>query len=133
MLIESTAFADLGLAVFRIIVGGIIVSHAIPKIQDPESTREFFHSIGFPDSIYLVYLALGIEVIAGTLLAIGLYTQSAALILTLFMAVATYVSIEKLDKNFEGGYEVDLLLLGATFMFYLVGAGRYAVDAAIHG
>lgn len=127
----STQYAALGLATFRIIVGAVFVRHAVPKIEDPRSTQEFFSNVGLPDSIYLVYLALGIEVIAGTLLAIGLYTQLAALILTAFMFVATYVSIRKLDKDFEGGYEVDLLLLGATFMFYLNGAGQYALEAVL--
>lgn len=127
----GTQFADLGLAVFRIIVGAVFVTHALPKIQDPESTREFFSGLGLPDSVYLVYLALGIEVVAGTLLAIGLYTQVAALTLTAFMFVATYVAIVKMDKQFEGGYEVDLLLLGACFMYYLNGAGKYALEAVI--
>lgn len=127
----STQYAALGLATFRIIVGAVFVKHAVPKLEDPKSTQEFFKNVGLPDSGYLVYLALGIEVIAGTLLAIGLYTQMAALILTAFMFVATYVAIKELDKPFEGGYEVDLLLLGATFMFYLNGAGKYAVEAVI--
>ncbi len=127
-------FADLGLAVFRVIVGAVFVSHALPKLKDPEGTREFFASVGLPDSMYLVYLALGIEIIAGTLLAIGLFTQMAALTLVAFMGVASYVAIEKMGKEFEGGYEVDLLLLGATFMYYLNGPGKYALDAIVrHG
>lgn len=131
MIIESTQFADLGIAVFRIIVGLIFVSHALPKIQDPHSTRQFFSEVGLNDSLYLVYLAIGIEVILGTLLAIGLYTQMAALVLTGFMLVASYVAIIEMDKDFEGGYEVDIILLGAVFMFYLMGAGAYSVDAVI--
>jgi len=127
----GTQYAALGLATFRIIIGAVFVKHAVPKIEDPKSTQEFFKSVGLPDSSYLVYLALGIEVVAGTLLAIGLYTQMAALVLTAFMFVASYVSIKELDKSFEGGYEVDLLLLGATFMFYLNGAGQYAVEAVL--
>ncbi len=131
MVFDTTVFAPLGLAVFRIIVGGVFVSHAVPKLEDPHSTREFFASIGLPDSIHLVYLALATEVIAGTLLAIGLYTQLAALALTLFMLVATYMSVERIGKEFAGGYEVDLLLLGASFMYYLNGAGKYALDAVL--
>ncbi len=131
MSIDPTYFGALGVAVFRILVGGVFVAHALPKLQDPESTRQFFHEIGLSDSMFMVYLALGIEVIAGTLLAIGLYTQLAGLVLTLFMGVASYVAIEKMDKEFEGGYEVDLLLLGASFMFYLNGAGPYALDAVL--
>lgn len=127
----STVLGDLGLAVFRVIVGAVFVSHAIPKIEDPESTREFFSSVGLPDSMYLVYLALGVEVVAGTMLAVGLFTQLTGLVLTLFMLVATYVSIDRIDKDFEGGYEVDLLLLGASFMYYLNGAGKYALDAVV--
>jgi len=127
----GTQFGDLGLAVFRIIIGAVFVTHALPKIKDPESTREFFKSVGLPSSLYLVYLAIGIEVVAGTLLAIGLYTQLAALTLTLFMAVATYIAIVEMGKEFEGGYEVDLLLLGACFMYYLQGAGKYALEAVI--
>lgn len=127
----TTQYAALGLATFRIIVGAVFVRHAVPKLEDPESTREFFTSVGLPDSTYLVYLALGIEVIAGTLLAIGLYAQYSALLLTVFMLVATYIAITKMEKDFEGGYEIDILLLGACFMYYLVGAGQYAVDAVI--
>lgn len=131
MVFDPTQYAPLGLAVFRIIVGGVFVSHAVPKIEEPGSTQDFFSSVGLPDSLYLVYLALGIEVIAGTLLAVGLFTQAAAFLLTVFMLVATYVAVEKMDKDFQGGYEVDLLLLGATFMFYLNGAGKYALDAVM--
>lgn len=127
----TTQYAALGLATFRIIVGAVFVRHALPKLQDPESTEQFFQNVGLPASEYMVYLALGIEILAGTLLAIGLYTQYSALILTVFMLVATYIAIMKMDKDFEGGYEVDLLLLGATFMYYLNGAGQYAVDAII--
>lgn len=126
-------FAPLGVAVFRIIVGGVFVSHAIPKLQDPESTRQFFGQVGFSGNMYEVYLALGIEIVAGSLLAIGLFTHLAALALTLFMGVATYVAIEKMDKEFEGGYEVDLLLLAACFMFYLMGAGIYSLDHLLYG
>lgn len=127
----TTQYAALGLATFRIILGAVFVRHAVPKLEDPSSTQEFFKTVGLPDSSYLVYLALGIEIIAGTMLAIGLYTQYAALLLTVFMFVATYVAIMKMDKGFEGGYEVDILLLGACFMYYLNGAGMYAVDAVI--
>lgn len=131
MVLGSVSLAALGIAVFRIIVGGVFVSHAIPKIEDPESTQEFFESVGVPDSMFMVYLALGIEVVMGTLLAIGLFTKLAGLFLTAFMLVATFVAIDRMDKEFEGGYEVDLLLLGASFMFYLNGAGLYALDAVL--
>lgn len=127
----TTQYAALGLAVFRIIVGAVFVRHAVPKLESPSSTQEFFESVGLHGSIYLVYLALGIEVVAGTLLAIGLYAQVAALFLTAFMLIATYISIVELDKDFEGGYEVDILLLGAAFLFYLNGAGQYAVQAIL--
>lgn len=127
----TTQYAALGLATFRIIVGAVFVRHAMPKIQDPESTEEFFRQVGIPAAPYLVYLALAVEVIAGTLLAIGLYTQLAALVLTVFMLTVTYIAIVKMDKDFEGGYEVDILLLGAVFMYYLAGAGQYALDAVL--
>ncbi|MFB6209645.1 MAG: DoxX family protein [Candidatus Nanohaloarchaea archaeon] len=127
----TTQYAALGLATFRIILGSVFVKHAVPKLEDPESTREFFKSVGLPDSVFLVYLALAIEIVLGTMLAIGLYTQLAALFLTAFMVFVTYIAIVKMDKGFEGGYEVDLLLLGACFMYYLNGAGKYAVDALL--
>lgn len=130
-MLETTAFADLGIAVFRIIVGAIFVAHAIPKLEHPESTQEFFESVGLHGSVWFLYLALGVEVIAGTMLAIGLYTQMAAFILTIYMGIATNVAIGKMDKKFEGGYEVDIILLGASFMFYLMGGGKYALDVIL--
>lgn len=128
---DPTMFGPLGVAVFRIVLGGIFVSHAIPKLEDIEATQEFFRDVGLRDSPFMVYMALGIEVVMGTLLAIGLYTQLAALFLTLFMALATYVAIVKMDKDFIGGYEVDLLLMAASFMYYLNGAGKYGLDAVM--
>lgn len=131
MALETTAFTGLGIAVFRILVGGIFVAHAIPKLENPGSTQKFFESVGLHGSTWFLYLALGVEVIAGTLLAIGLYTQLAAFILTIYMGIATNIAIGEMNKEFEGGYEVDLLLLGASFMFYLMGGGRYALDAVL--
>lgn len=131
MSLETTAFTDLGIAVFRIVVGAVFLAHAVPKLEDPEATQEFFESVGLHGSPWFLYLALGIEIMAGTLLAIGLYTQMAALILTVYMGIATNIAIGKMDKKFEGGYEVDLLLLAASFMFYLMGGGKYALDAIL--
>lgn len=131
MSFEPTMFGDLGLAVFRIILGGVFVTHAIPKVKNFEDTQEFFADVGLPSHPSLVYLALVIEIGMGTLLAIGLYTQFAALILTVFMFIATYKAIVEMDKDFFGGYEIDLILLGASFMYYLHGAGKYAVDAVL--
>jgi len=37
----------------------------------------------------------------------------------------------EMDKDFIGGYEVDLILIGASFMYYLNGAGKYALDAVL--
>lgn len=127
----GSMYAELGTAFLRVVVGSLFIMHALPKIRDPESTRDFFHEVGLNDSIYLVYLAIGIELIAGIMLAIGLYTRVAALLLTTFMMVASYVAVYEMDKDLEGGYEVDLLLLAASLMFYLNGAGRYAIDALL--
>lgn len=124
-------YAELGTAFFRVVVGTVFMMHAIPKIRDPESTKEFFHSVGLPRSMYLVYLAIGIEMVAGATLALGLYTRLSALALTVFMMVASYVAVYEMEKEFEGGYEVDLLLLAASFMYYLNGAGKYALDALL--
>lgn len=126
-----TMFADLGIAVFRIMVGSIFVAHAAPKIEDPESTKEFFESVGLHGSEWFLYSVLAVEIVAGTMVAVGLYTQFAAFILTVYMAAVTYVAITRMDKDFEGGYEVDLLLLTASFMFYLMGGGKYALDALL--
>jgi len=126
-----TMFADLGIAVFRIVLGAVFVAHAAPKIEDPEATQEFFESVGLHGSTWFLYTVIAVEVVAGTMLAVGLYTQFAAFILTVFMAGTTYVAIGKMDKDFEGGYEVDLLLLTASFMFYLMGGGKYALDAVL--
>ena len=127
----APVYGELGIAFLRVVVGTIFMFHALPKIRDPESTREFFHSVGLTDSIYVVYFAIAVEIVAGAMLALGLYTRIAALFLTTFMMVASYVAVYEMDKDFEGGYEVDLLLLAASLMYYLNGAGKYALDALL--
>lgn len=127
----GSIYGELGIAFLRVVVGAIFMVHALPKIRNPESTKDFFHNVGLPESIYLVYLAIGVEMVAGAMLALGLYTRVAALFLTVFMMVASYVAVYEIDKDFESGYEVDLLLLAASLMFYLNGAGKYALDALL--
>lgn len=127
----AAMFSDLGIAVFRFVLGAIFVAHAAPKIENPESTQEFFESVGLHGSTWFLYSVIAIEIVAGTMLAVGLYTQFAAFVLTVFMTGTTYVAVARMDKDFEGGYEVDLLLLTSSFMFYLMGGGKYALDVIL--
>ena len=74
------SFEPLSLLVLRLALALIFLYHGYPKLTHPtEQMREFFTSHGFP--VYFVGLAGIIECFGALLLAAGLFTRPAAMVL----------------------------------------------------
>lgn len=115
---------DLVLLAARSIVGLIFVSHAIWKFAHPGATP-------FPPAI-LVGLGV-VELLAGSLLILGLFTRAAAVPLTGVMVGA--LAIVQLQApgthpfGLHAELERDLLILVGLAGILAAGAGRYALEA----
>ncbi|HTZ33195.1 MAG TPA: DoxX family protein [Methylomirabilota bacterium] len=125
-------FEPLSLLALRLALALIFVYHGYPKLAHPtEQMREFFTSHGFP--AYFVGLAGIIECFGALLLAIGLFTRPAALVLVgeMVVAIAKVHSAHGLIAVKD--YEFPLTLAAACLVLATVGAGLVSADHIVFG
>ncbi len=121
-----SALQPLGLLALRIALGIIFFSHGYPKLVHSAAMQGFFVQHGFPG--YFVYIAAVLECFGGALLALGLFTRPAALLLAGEMAVAIWRVKSSHGYLAVHEYEFELALLTACFALATVGAGSISVD-----
>ena len=127
-----SALEPVGLLILRLALALIFFHHGYPKIAHPGAGMQaFFVQHGLPG--YFVYVSGVLEVFGALLLALGLFTRGAALLLAIEMGVAIW-------KVHSGGgyfavhdYEFPLAMLAGSFALATVGAGRMSVDGFLFG
>lgn len=114
----------IALLCLRIIGGGLMLTHGIPKL-----IRVFQGDTSFADPINIgaipsLILTISAEVICAILVLIGFKTRYAAIPLAITMCVAAFVvhGPDPLAKK-----ELALLYLGIFVALALMGGGKYAV------
>ena len=133
----ATALGDFGLAVARIGLGLLMAfGHGLGKIWADGSLGpadrfvEGVGKLGFPAPTFFAWCAALTEFVAALLLAAGLVTRPAAMLLCGNMLVAAFLQHGK-DPIFNPGgpnKEFALLYLLPFFMFLTTGGGRYSID-----
>jgi putative oxidoreductase len=127
----------LGTALLRMTVGGLFIGHGTQKLfgwfggHGIEGTGAFFEQLGLRPGRQNAIAAGAAEAGGGTLLALGLFTPLASALLTGTMATAVrLVHFKKGPWVSDGGYEYNLVLLGAAFALTDAGPGAWSLDAA---
>jgi len=122
----------IGLLVLRIALGAIFLTHGYPKLVRPNpEMQHMFTQHGLPAQF--VYVAGILESFGGTLLALGLFTRPAALLLAIEMAVAIW------KVHSSGGilaihlYEFPFALAAACVALATVGPGALSIDEGLLG
>jgi putative oxidoreductase len=125
----------LGLALMRIIIGGLFVGHGLQKLAGkfggygPAGTGQFFETLGLRPGKTHALAAGAAETGGGALLAAGAFTPLAGTLLSGTMATAIRtVHAPKGPWNSDGGFEYNLVLMAAVFA--LTDAGAWSIDAA---
>jgi putative oxidoreductase len=117
----------LGLLVLRLSLGLIFFTHGYPKLAHSGSGMQaFFIQHGLPG--YFVYVSGVLEVFGGVLLALGLFTRGAALVLAIEMGVAIWKVHSSGGYLAVHNYEFPLAMLTASFALSTVGAGMISLD-----
>ena len=121
-----------GLLALRIALAAIFITHGYPKlIRSNVEMQHMFVQHGLPAQF--VYVAGVLEAFGGLLIALGLFTRPAALLLAIEMGVAIW------KVHSSGGilavhlYEFPLALGTACFALATVGAGGFSVDESLLG
>lgn len=129
---------DLGLLIIRLVIGILFIGHGAQKLfgwfggYGLKGTGGWFDSIGMKPGVTLALLAGLAELLGGILLAAGLFTPLAALMIagTMMMAILKVHGANGLWST-SNGYEYNLTLIAVTIGLALIGPGRYAIDAIL--
>ena len=77
-----------GYVILRIICGVFFVPHVIGKITAREASVSFFTIAGFRPPQLWSYFAMGLEVVLATTLVLGVVTQFAAYLASVYLLIA---------------------------------------------
>ena len=116
-----------GLTVIRIIIGCFLMYHGWEVFDkakmDEYSAWDVFKKSSSP--AFMAYLGKTAELVAGFLLAIGLFTRIAAVII-----IGTFIYIPFFVGNGKIWYEDQYPFLFALFgcVFFFVGPGKWSID-----
>ena len=121
-----------GLLLLRLVVGVTFLVHGIDKLGDMSGTEQFFASLDIPAPGLMAPLVAVTETVGGALLIVGLATPLVGSALAGDMLVAFLTA--HVGQGFfadEGGFELVLLLGGASLGIAFAGAGCYSLDVAL--
>jgi putative oxidoreductase len=120
---------DIGLLVVRLFAGlALAFAHGIGKVPPSGRFVERVAGMGFPAPELFAWLAATAEFGGGLLLALGLLTRPAALLVAgNFLVVA---GLAHAGDPF-GDREKPLLFLAIAVLLALAGPGRYSLDAVL--
>lgn len=129
---------EFGLLVGRIFLVGIFVFSGAVKFVDISGTAAHIGSKGLPGPALLATAAGAVEVICGSMIALGWKTRIAALALILFTAVAGLLFHD--FWNVPAGREQigqmlhlwkNLSIVGGLMVLAIAGPGRLSLDARL--
>lgn len=117
---------DYGKLVLRLLFGGMMLVHGIPKLQKLFAGAPF----EFPDplgvgALATLVIAVIAEVVCAILIIVGWKTRWATLPLIVTMMVAAFVQH---GGDGFGQMEKALLYLAGYIAIGFLGAGRYSID-----
>jgi putative oxidoreductase len=128
----------LGLALLRLIVGGLFMGHGLQKLtgwfrgHGLQATAEGFESMGLRPGRVHAAGAGASETAGGALIAAGLLTPLGASLLSGTMITAIRkVHAPNGPWAAEGGYEYNLVMLAAVFAITDLGPGAWSLDEAL--
>jgi putative oxidoreductase len=132
----SARLAAVAPLVVRVIVGVIMFSHGVMKLQrGPAMFGEGLAEMGVPAPAFMAYVVTFTELVGGALLVVGLLSRLAALALTINLTVA--ILLVKLEvgliapRGGGAGAELDLALIAGFLAILLAGPGPISIDRVL--
>jgi putative oxidoreductase len=140
LLVGTTpGLVDLGVFIGRVAIGVCFVIHALGKLGlvgtgNMAGFTEWLTSLGVPYAWVQARIAMLSELTGGTLLALGLFTRPACLLLIGTMAVAGMLGHKGagyLITNDPPGAEYTINLAVICLVFLLIGPGAISLDSML--
>lgn len=124
----AAALARWGMVPLRIVVAAVFLMHGGQKlfVWGLSGTTGGMTQMGIPLPGLAAVVVTFVELLGGLAILTGFLTRWAGVLLAIDMAVA--ILKVRLGAGFLGGYELELLLLGAALTLAAVGAGGVSID-----
>lgn len=120
---------DAAALVLRVTFGlSLALMHGLNKLRAPQAFLENVARHGFPAPTLLGWLAILSEFVGGLLLALGLFTRSAAASIAATLLIAAF-KVHGNDPFAKKELALAYAVVGLAFL--LSGPGRYALDAVL--
>lgn len=130
----AASTSDIILLIGRILLGWIFVRSGYGKIFDIPAYATTFPGRGLPT--FLAYIAVPSEFFGGLALIFGFATRYAAVVMTIFMLVATFSTHRYWEfadaaarRAQDGNFFKNLAMLGGILFLFVVGPGRFSIDS----
>lgn len=127
----NTQVTDVGLLFLRVFAGlALALAHGRGKVPPSQGFIGMIGGMGLPEPALFAWLAAIAEFGGGLLIALGLLTRPASLLVVghfLFVVLLAHAG------DSFGDRELPFFFLVSALLFLLAGAGRYSVDAALRG
>lgn len=129
--------ADILQLIGRILLGLLFLLIGWGKLTNVPGTIAYFNGLGVPAADIMAYLIGSIEVLMGAALILGLATRYSAVVAFVFVLVAT--AIAHRYWNYQGPaqgaqyahFTKNLAIMGGALFVFVLGAGRYSLDAML--
>jgi putative oxidoreductase len=130
-------YVDLGLAILRILVGGVVMAHGLQKLgylggSGQPGTVGMMRSLGIRPEPFWAMVVAAAETGGGALMVLGLLGPFGPwLIIADMVVAAATVHWPNGFWNQKGGIEYPLIVATSAFAIILTGAGRWSLDALL--
>lgn len=118
----------------RVVAGLNLMPHGAQKLfgwfggKGMEATAQGFAQMGYEPAALWVWLVALTEVVGGLLLALGLFTRPAAVVIVIFLYTAVSHHMPNGFFWSQGGYEYPLLWGTVALAFAIRGGGAFSLD-----
>lgn len=124
-----SSYKDMALLVGRILIAALFLIVFYNSVRNIAGTTGYLASLGMPAPGTAVYLKLAIELLGGLAILVGWQTRLAALVLIVFMVVATlFAHLNFADGNQMNHFLKNVAIIGGLLALYVSGPGAQSVD-----
>lgn len=130
----TPALADWASAIGRVALAALFLWSGYGKLAYMDGNVGYMKAYGFPAAELLIWPALVVELVAGTMLLVGWQARWAAVALVLFTVPATFIfhaywgvpADQMLNQQIH--FMKNLAILGGLLTVVAHGSGRFALD-----
>lgn len=133
----AASWSDVLLLVGRILLGWLFLASGIAKLGNIAGTTAYFTNLGMSPAGFFAWFAGIFEFVVGAALILGIGMRYAALAAFIWVLIATamahrywtYPAAQQVAQY--NNFLKNLAIMGGALYAFVLGAGRYAVDAML--